>query len=583
MASSAARDCSALARAWASAAATWAESCTAPPRARSRAETETSSGSDSRRAASRRATSRWAASASAWALAAASDAAAASRLRRLASTVAPAATAWAFAEASRASDSASAAPWSAQSSSTSTSPAFTGRPFTATSFRTRAVIRAETSTLVPSISPEPPGGALRARAWTQMRTPRSATSATTTTVTTTAMRRIRRLLARADGGPAGRVARSVPARTPGQGRKTGTGRAGNDLAVRTSDAPFGHAYSPAGAPPRQPARRRTGVAGGAPERDGIFLAAARGMIALAALLALLAAAPSGEVPPVSMSLPEALAELDRQNPSIEEARGRAAAALGVVRQAAAPLLPNLSAGGGYFHNNTSVIITAPSGGALERIYLQPLDAWYGSAGLRVPLIVPEAWFSVAAARDSALAAAEASGRHPARRPERPGAGRLDRLGRRRDRGRLGAGGRLRAFPGRERGPDPERGHGDAARGAAGRDHRHPAGERPRRRPLRAVARPPRGRRAARAPGPGHHLHAARARRRLLRPHGPLPGGPRRPPRAARLGRRGALLREAAEPPRSGGSRPPSRPRAGSRPRRCPSPPATSSAGASRST
>jgi len=132
------------------------------------------------------------------------------------------------------------------------------------------------------------------------------------------------------------------------------------------------------------------------------------MTALAALVALLAAAPSGEAPPVSMSLPEALAELDRQNPSLEEARGRAAAALGVVRQAAAPLLPNLSAGGGYFHNNTSVIITAPSGGALERIYLQPLDAWYGSAGLRVPLIVPEAWFSVAAARDSALAAAEAA-------------------------------------------------------------------------------------------------------------------------------------------------------------------------------
>ena len=131
------------------------------------------------------------------------------------------------------------------------------------------------------------------------------------------------------------------------------------------------------------------------------------MTALAALVALLAAASPGETPPVSMSLPEALAELDRQNPSLEEARGRAAAALGVVRQAASPLLPNLSAGGGFFHNNTSVIITAPSGGALERIYLQPLDAWYGSAGLRVPLIVPEAWFSVAAARDSALAAAEA--------------------------------------------------------------------------------------------------------------------------------------------------------------------------------
>ena len=158
---------------------------------------------------------------------------------------------------------------------------------------------------------------------------------------------------------------------------------------------------------------------------GIFLAAAKRMTALAATVALLlAAAPSGDAPPAptetippslrgmprttSMTLPEALAELDRQNPTLEEARARAAAALGVVKQASAPLLPNLVAGGGFFHNNASVIITAPQGGGLERIYIQPLDAWQASAGLRVPLIVPEAWFSVSAARDSALAAAEAS-------------------------------------------------------------------------------------------------------------------------------------------------------------------------------
>jgi outer membrane protein TolC len=82
---------------------------------------------------------------------------------------------------------------------------------------------------------------------------------------------------------------------------------------------------------------------------------------------------------VAMTLPAALAEIDRQNPTLEEARARAAAALGVVKQAAAPLLPNLAVGGGYFHNNASVIITAPSGGALERIYIQPLDAWQGTA------------------------------------------------------------------------------------------------------------------------------------------------------------------------------------------------------------
>ncbi len=109
-----------------------------------------------------------------------------------------------------------------------------------------------------------------------------------------------------------------------------------------------------------------------------------------------------------LSLPEALAELDRQNPSLEEARARAQAALAVVRQQVAPLLPNLQVSGGYFHNNASVIIPAPQGGAIERIYIQPLDAWQGGGSLRVPLVVPEAWFQVSASRDAALAAASGS-------------------------------------------------------------------------------------------------------------------------------------------------------------------------------
>jgi outer membrane protein TolC len=113
-------------------------------------------------------------------------------------------------------------------------------------------------------------------------------------------------------------------------------------------------------------------------------------------------------PPVNLGLEEALKELDRQNPTMEEARSRAAAALGVVRQSASPLLPNLQASGGFFHNNASVIITAPMGGAVERIYIQPLDAWQGGAALRVPLIVMEGWFQLSAARESALAAASGS-------------------------------------------------------------------------------------------------------------------------------------------------------------------------------
>jgi outer membrane protein TolC len=144
------------------------------------------------------------------------------------------------------------------------------------------------------------------------------------------------------------------------------------------------------------------------------------MIALAAAAALLVAAPPADASPLdpptlkgmpkvsAMTMAEALAEIDRQNPTMEEARARASAALGVVRQVQAPLLPTLQVGGGYFHNNTSVIFAAPTPGGVERIFLQPLDAWQASAGLRVPLLVPEAWAQLSSAREQALAAAEAS-------------------------------------------------------------------------------------------------------------------------------------------------------------------------------
>jgi outer membrane protein TolC len=109
---------------------------------------------------------------------------------------------------------------------------------------------------------------------------------------------------------------------------------------------------------------------------------------------------------VAMSLEEALAEVDRQNPTLEEARARSAAALGVVRQAAAPLLPTLQAGGGYFHNNAEAVFLRPvTPTSFQEIFIQPLDAWQVSGALRVPLIVPDAWFSLSASRDAALAAA----------------------------------------------------------------------------------------------------------------------------------------------------------------------------------
>lgn len=109
---------------------------------------------------------------------------------------------------------------------------------------------------------------------------------------------------------------------------------------------------------------------------------------------------------VTLTLEESLALLDRQNPTLEEARERAAAALAVVRQAAAPLLPNLGVSGQFFQNRNDFLITFPpiQGLPTGTVYFQPLNAWSAGASLRVPLVVPEAWFALAASRDSALAA-----------------------------------------------------------------------------------------------------------------------------------------------------------------------------------
>ena len=126
----------------------------------------------------------------------------------------------------------------------------------------------------------------------------------------------------------------------------------------------------------------------------------------ALLLVALTADPGTPAPPVvTLTLEESLALLERQNPTLEEARARAAAALGVVRQAEAPLLPTLAVTGQYFHNRNEFLITFPpvQGLPTGTVYFQPLDAWNAGAALRVPLIVPEAWFALASTRDSALA------------------------------------------------------------------------------------------------------------------------------------------------------------------------------------
>ncbi len=105
-----------------------------------------------------------------------------------------------------------------------------------------------------------------------------------------------------------------------------------------------------------------------------------------------------------MTLDDALGELDRQNPSVEAARARAEAAQGIVRQAGSALRPTLSATGSYVRNNDEVKISLgamasviPGAPNLGTLVIQPLDAWTASATVRVPLIVPQAWYDVDAA------------------------------------------------------------------------------------------------------------------------------------------------------------------------------------------
>lgn len=123
---------------------------------------------------------------------------------------------------------------------------------------------------------------------------------------------------------------------------------------------------------------------------------------LALAAALLAAAPDGPPgPPPTLSLEEALRELDAQNLTLAQARARADEARAVVRQTASALLPTLSATGSYTHNSDQAAFARPGAGL---IYIQPLEVWQAGAGLRLPLVLPSSWFDVGAARQAAEAA-----------------------------------------------------------------------------------------------------------------------------------------------------------------------------------
>jgi outer membrane protein TolC len=104
-----------------------------------------------------------------------------------------------------------------------------------------------------------------------------------------------------------------------------------------------------------------------------------------------------------LTLDAALAELDAQNLSIAQARSRAEEAAAVERQVAAQLVPSLTAEGSYVRNSDE----APPPGLLPgptRLVIQAEERLTATGSVRVPLVVPSAWFEVRAARSGARAA-----------------------------------------------------------------------------------------------------------------------------------------------------------------------------------
>jgi outer membrane protein TolC len=109
-----------------------------------------------------------------------------------------------------------------------------------------------------------------------------------------------------------------------------------------------------------------------------------------------------------LSLETALAELERQNLTLAQARSRAEEARAASGQAEAQLLPSLSAGASYVRNSADAKLSIgplppifPSG---KNLVIQPLEQLSAQGTLRVPLVVPSAWYEVRAARASARAA-----------------------------------------------------------------------------------------------------------------------------------------------------------------------------------
>lgn len=109
-----------------------------------------------------------------------------------------------------------------------------------------------------------------------------------------------------------------------------------------------------------------------------------------------------------LSLPDALGELERQNLTLAQARARANEVGAATRQAWSVLLPSVTANGNYTRNSDEAIVTRPPPAGGELV-IQPLESFTVSGAVRVPLLVPNGWFDVAAARKAGDAAEATAG------------------------------------------------------------------------------------------------------------------------------------------------------------------------------
>jgi outer membrane protein TolC len=124
----------------------------------------------------------------------------------------------------------------------------------------------------------------------------------------------------------------------------------------------------------------------------------------------------------TLSLGQALDELDVRNLPLIEAKSRIEQARALVGQASSGLLPTLVAAGGYARNSDEARadLGTAIGGLFQQLqkpvppglpgplYIQPLAAWTVSGSINVPLLAPTAWADRAAAQRGTEAAAQSA-------------------------------------------------------------------------------------------------------------------------------------------------------------------------------